>query len=52
MHQDAVDSVAMIESGNKYLLNAEKNLSGGRLWVIVFLLVSSGVLLFLDWFGS
>ena len=50
MHDDAIVSTSYIEQGNQYLLRAEKNLSGGRWWVCVFMLVASFVLLFLDWY--
>jgi hypothetical protein len=52
LHEDAIEATETIVAANSYLRNAKKLFGETQIWLLVFFLVSSGVLLFLDWYGS
>ncbi|KAJ3033830.1 hypothetical protein HDV00_005795 [Rhizophlyctis rosea] len=51
LYQEAWQSTQTMENANKTLVKATKNFGDTRLWVLMFLLIASGVLLFLDYYG-
>ncbi|KAJ3331808.1 hypothetical protein HDU76_002156 [Blyttiomyces sp. JEL0837] len=50
LHSDAITATDNIEMANVHLKKAQKLFADSRLWVIVFFLVISFIVLFLDWF--
>jgi t-SNARE complex subunit (syntaxin) len=52
IHKDTIDSSISIEKGNQYLASAERIFGGPRLWVLIFFLLASFVILFLDYYYS
>jgi t-SNARE complex subunit (syntaxin) len=52
IHNDTMDSSLIIEKGNHYLASAERVFGGPRLWVLLFFLLASFVILFLDYYYS
>ncbi|KAJ3047553.1 hypothetical protein HK097_011438 [Rhizophlyctis rosea] len=51
LYQEAWTSNQTLENANKMLVKASKNFGDTRLWVLMFLLIASAVLLFLDYYG-
>jgi syntaxin 18 len=51
IHQDAMDSVANMSLANQQLKKTDKIFGQARLWIFVFLVGASFVLLFLDYYG-
>ncbi|KAJ1555382.1 hypothetical protein HK096_002355 [Nowakowskiella sp. JEL0078] len=51
LHEEAITATETIISANRYLENAKKHFSDSRTWVIVFLLLASFILIFLDWYS-
>ncbi|KAJ3207887.1 hypothetical protein HK099_000172 [Clydaea vesicula] len=51
IYEDSYKSVGQIEDGNKRLLNAEKNFGQAKKWLLFFLIFSTLIILFLDWFN-
>jgi hypothetical protein len=52
INEDAIQATRHVESANFYLTNAKRLFAESRLWIIVFFLTASFVLLFLDWWYS
>ncbi|RKO86793.1 hypothetical protein BDK51DRAFT_38178 [Blyttiomyces helicus] len=52
LYDQASESTATIASANAQLENAQRNLGDTRIWVLLFLLIASGVLVFLDYYGT
>jgi hypothetical protein len=52
LHEDSWKSVDTMKQANQKLLSAQKHFSDRRVWMLVFLVISSLILLFLDWFYS
>ncbi|TPX34824.1 hypothetical protein SmJEL517_g02551 [Synchytrium microbalum] len=52
IHSEAIQATQDMQDANKVLVSAKKTMGSARLWVIVFLLMASFCLLFLDWFYS
>lgn len=51
IHEDTVQSVDAMAKANKQLEKTKRLFGEARLWVFVFLVVASAVLLFLDYYG-
>jgi syntaxin 18 len=51
LHTEAEENTAYMSSANTQLSSAERNFKKGRMNVVVFILLASFVLLFLDWYG-
>ncbi|KAJ3299269.1 hypothetical protein HK104_009485 [Borealophlyctis nickersoniae] len=51
LYEEAWKSTETVQSANAYLVRAQRNFGDTRLWVLLFLLIASGVLLFLDYYG-
>lgn len=51
LHEDAYKATSDVQSGNFQLLRAEENFKRGRQNVVIFIMIASFVLLFLDWYG-
>ncbi|KAJ3010212.1 UNVERIFIED_CONTAM: hypothetical protein HDU68_002280 [Siphonaria sp. JEL0065] len=52
LHEDAWQATEHIEAANVYLNNSKKLFAESRIWLLVFFLVASFALLFLDWYYS
>ncbi|KAI9204676.1 uncharacterized protein BJ171DRAFT_599081 [Polychytrium aggregatum] len=52
IYEEAQVATSYIQRGNEHLEKAQRHFGDARIWVLVFLLVASGVLLFLDWYDS
>lgn len=50
LHQEAMASTERVVQGNDYLVQARRRNADARKWVLFFLIMASGVLLFLDWY--
>jgi len=51
LHTEAIQTTERIQGGNLQLIKARERNSTTRKWMLLFLLLMSGVLLFLDWYG-
>ncbi|ORX49357.1 hypothetical protein BCR36DRAFT_353855 [Piromyces finnis] len=52
LHEDSWKSVDTMKQANQKLLSAQRHFSDRRVWMLFFLIISSLILLFLDWFYS
>jgi len=52
LHEDSWKSVDTMKQANQKLLSAQRYFSDRRVWMLFFLIISSLILLFLDWFYS
>ncbi len=52
IYDEAVKATEYISSGNDQLRKAQSRFASSRFFVLVFLLIASAVLLFLDWYAS
>jgi len=52
LHEDSWKSVDTMKQANQKLLSAQKHFSDRRVWTLIFLIISSFILLFIDWFYS
>ena len=52
IHTDAQESVSTMENAHLQLVKTQKYFGEARLWVFIFLVIASAILLFLDYYGS
>ncbi|KAF8983142.1 Syntaxin-18 [Entomortierella lignicola] len=50
LHEEALTAIGHIDAGNDQLIKAAKHNKTTRKWILFFLIMASGVLLFLDWY--
>ncbi|KAI9098335.1 hypothetical protein DFS34DRAFT_109512 [Phlyctochytrium arcticum] len=51
LYDDAWRSTDRVKSANVQLVKAQRNLGDARIWILVFLVMASAILLFLDYYG-
>jgi syntaxin 18 len=50
LYAEAVATTDLVQEGNLLLVKARERASDTRKWILIFLIVASFVLLFLDWY--
>ncbi|CAG8440751.1 16004_t:CDS:2 [Acaulospora morrowiae] len=50
LYAEAIATTARVQEGNTMLIKARQRASDTRKWILIFLIVASFVLLFLDWY--
>ncbi|KAF9199637.1 hypothetical protein BGZ49_010222 [Haplosporangium sp. Z 27] len=50
LHEEALTAIGHIDAGNDQLIKAANHNKTTRKWILFFLIMASGVLLFLDWY--